>query len=777
MPLSTGNSGNPSEQSYAGMIPPRESDDRRAMLIHVWSQMAQQHWDIALNDLEAAGRLGPAGRMAQRTALNMRALREQQPAVYQQLFKLFPIDLQNRHYRPVRSKGGWTTIVVRTIEGDHLINAVEDPHHAAERDVRKLADTLAQDTPLLLCGLSDGYFFDALTQRPREHAGGKVSALFLVEPEPELLLANLALHDFSAKRGPIAGGWVEWFVGPDWHDQLVSHMQDQWMLPVPGLVLGRKDLHPQLKQALTLVKDFRKQSAGQQRAEALKHGVYTRREELVRHLRADAGRAPRVLLIAPRFGETPDGAEAQITAGFEQLGWEVHPLHETAAHHRLTPLPVWNALGDIKPDLVFVIGERWADRRDVIDPRIPVVRWLLDEHSDKVSTADRATLSLRDFVLAQASPLTGGLKGYPDRQVLPMPGVVTITGNLQHTSHADPDSSIGPDLLFIGDGAGDPRTMLADITQRLTNPQISQLAELTGEQMLDDYAQGKHYATRWDIDQLARQLTPQVRGLKMSEKLYRQLAHILFAPFNEALYRQQALGWALDLADELDLTLAIHGKGWRKLDRFKHVAHAAPSTAHRRDQLTAQAKINLHLAPGFCLDTRLMQGLAAGGFFLVRRHPADALLPEIVGFLENHCTPVPGRTKRGRKAAPTAPPETAAQARDACDKKHLPQLGRLLARAQWINDLGDGLDPIACVRTCLRGGLLDKHHVALPRLDQCEFEDNKQLQQRIERFLSAPDKRLDVVKKQRAAIEHRLSFSSGLARSIARIAELVESEA
>ena len=73
------------------------------------------------------------------------------------------------------------------------------------------------------------------------------------------------------------------------------------------------------------------------------------------------------------------------------------------------------------------------------------------------------------------------------------------------------------------------------------------------------------------------------------------------------------------------------------------------------------------------------------------------------------------------------------------------------------------------------GGLLDRHHVALPRLDQTEFEDAAQLKQRIERFLSAPDKRLDILRKQRAAIEHRLSFSSGLARSISRIAELVES--
>ncbi|MEM9414328.1 MAG: hypothetical protein AAGA29_02465 [Planctomycetota bacterium] len=760
MPVSTDGSSNPSERSYAGMIPPRESDDRRALLIHAWSQMAQQHWDTALNDLAQQDRLGAAGRMAQRTAANMRAMRKHRPEVYQQLFKLFPIDLQNRHYRPVRSKGGWMTIVVRTIEGDHLLNQIDDPHAAAQRDVQKMADAFKQDTPLLLCGLADGYFFDALTQRPRSHDDGRVTALYLAEPEPDLLLANLALHDYSGKHGPIASPWVEWIVGGNWHDQLIVRLEKNWTLPVPGLVLGNKQMHGPVKEALARVRAYRKQNAGAYREKTMQHDGYTRRDVLASHLRGQGGRAPRVLMIDSRFTHTPDGAIEQINDGFKDLGWETHRLVESATHHRLTPLAVWRALGEVEPDLVFELSGQWADRRDVIDKRVPVVRWLLNDHAGEKPDAGRANLAHRDFVLAQVSPLAGGLKGYPARQVLPMPGIVSIKGNLRQTAAADPDSATC-DLLYIGDHAGEPRNLLADIASRLSNPKIRQLAQLVGEQMLEDYRTGGNYPTRWHIDQLARQLTAQVKGLKLSDKIYRQLANIMFAPFNETLYREQALGWAAQVAGDLGLTLALHGKGWKNHADLAAYAHGRPSTEKRRDALTASAKINLHVAPWFCLDSRLMQGLAVGGFFLVRQHPADALLPEMVGFLETYCD---------------ASAQTVAQARAACDKKHLPQLERLLERAQWITDIGAGTDPIGCVRACMRGGLLDRHHVALPRLDQAEFDDAGQLRQRIERFLNAPDKRLDIVRKQRAAIEHRLSFSSGLARSVARIAELVETE-
>ncbi|XAL98473.1 hypothetical protein OT109_12895 [Phycisphaeraceae bacterium D3-23] len=760
MPVSTDGSSNPSERSYAGMIPPRESDDRRALLIHAWSQMAQQHWDTALNDLAQEDRLGPAGRMAQRTAANMRAMRKHRPEVYQQLFKLFPIDLQNRHYRPVRSKGGWMTIVVRTIEGDHLLNHVEDPHAAAQRDVRKMAEPFKQDTPLLLCGLADGYFFEALTQRPRAHDDGRITALYLAEPEPDLLLANFALHDYSGKTGPIASPWVEWLVGANWHDQLIVKLNDNWMLPVPGLVLGNKQMHGPVKEALSRIKAHRKQTATTQHEQAKEHDAYANRSTLAAYLRGQGGRAPRVLLVDSRFTHTPDGAIDQIADGFTDLGWETHKLVEDQPHHRLTPLAVWRALGEVKPDLVLDVSKQWAQRRDVIDTRIPIVRWLLNEELSAKPDADRANLAHRDFVLAQVSPLTGGLKGYPARQVLPMPGIVSIEGNLRQTAAADPDSATH-DLLYLGDHAGEPRNLLGDVTDRLSNPKIRQLAHLVGEQMLDDYREGKNYPTRWHIDQLARQLTAQVKGLKLSDKIYRQLANIMFAPFNETLYRDQALRWAAEVAADMGLTLALYGKGWKNHADLAAHAHGRPSTEKRRDELTASAKINLHVAPGFCLDIKLMQGLAVGGFFLVRRHPADALLPEMVGFLDNYCD---------------ASAQTVAQARATADPKHLPQLERLLGRAQWITDIGAGTDPIECVRACLRGGLLDRHHVALPRLDQTEFEDTPQLKQRIERFLNAPDKRLDIIRKQRAAIEHRLSFSSGLARSISRIAELVEAE-
>lgn len=779
--------------SLAGMVPHQVNQDHRARLLRAWSLMGQHHWQQALDTLDDGPRLGASGRLAMRTAANMAALQQHRPDLYPRLATLFPIDPPNRHYRPVRSKAGWLTVVVRTIEGDKLINPIDDPEQAAKRDLEKLRDTLAKDIPLLLAGTSDGYFLNAVVKQHPQPPASRHTAVYIIEPDPELLLANLALHDWSADPGPFASPWVEWFVGDDWAAQMIERFDNQWMLPVPGLVLGRKDLHDELKQAINRIKLVRKQTATQQRDHALQHGVYTARNELVKTLQNNAGRPPRVLIIGSQFNDnnppgraasaapaphskphphaqtphpqdTPDpGTEAQHA--FQSLGWQTQHLTETAPHHRLTPLAFYRDLGTFKPDLVFAIGERWADRRETIDPRIPIIRWIDDAHRSKLGRSEKASLYLRDFVLAQHDPLaaTDAVKGYPKRQLLTMPGIVRVVQApvAAGTSVGSATSGGGGDLCYIGDQADDPRDLLFELVDRTTQPNLKLLLQLVGEEMLVQYETGKSFPTAHDIVQLTERLAPQVPDLKPTTTLFRQLARTLFHPFNDALYRQQTLQWAIQLADEKNLALHLYGKGWSSRRRFKRFAKGRVLSRHQHDKLTVQAKINLHSPPTFCLDARLMDGLTAGGFFLCRKHPADTLLPEFGAFLETYLPPEVDNCKDARKHI---------------DAKHADQLERMIQRAQFIADLGDDMDPIRCVRAALRGGLIDRHHVALPRIDSVQFDSQSQLADRIDRYLDAPEQRLDIVRKQRTTVEHRLCFASGIARAITHIADLIAQE-
>jgi hypothetical protein len=258
-----------------------------------------------------------------------------------------------------------------------------------------------------------------------------------------------------------------------------------------------------------------------------------------------------------------------------------------------------------------------------------------------------------------------------------------------------------------------------------------------------------HRDLRLFIEREARRLGLSVR----KPGVLQQLGELFWNPLNIACYRQQALGWAQTLADELGLELAVYGRGWENHPRFARHARGCVEPGEPLNELIRGAFVNLCLEPyASVTHSRLVNGLMNGGFQLIREHPVDRCLPPLSALLET--------------AAPEAE-TTHAALRDA-PASVKPELARLIERARGAAFAADG-DPIPQLLAWRRSGVIAPDHVMLPRADEVTFAGPDDLRRRLRRLLDQPELRSRLATEQGEHVIDRLSLVRGLDRVLDRL--------
>jgi hypothetical protein len=204
------------------------------------------------------------------------------------------------------------------------------------------------------------------------------------------------------------------------------------------------------------------------------------------------------------------------------------------------------------------------------------------------------------------------------------------------------------------------------------------------------YDAGESVSTYGEIRAIVRDVQA-AQGVTLAPDETLAVSKWLTHPFNDALYRQQALRWAAAAAKELGLSLGLYGNGWDAHPDFAAYARGPVAYGEPLRELTRRAAINLQIVPYLCLHQRLLDGLAAGGFFLVRQNPNDVHPQALLNFLEQH-------------AGPTA--RTTASARAAIPAELCPEFERLLALAAPGIVSTDAEDPVTLVRDWADAGNL-----------------------------------------------------------------------
>jgi hypothetical protein len=384
------------------------------------------------------------------------------------------------------------------------------------------------------------------------------------------------------------------------------------------------------------------------------------------------------------------------------------------------------------------------------------VCWIQDHLPQLKSPAAARAVTSNDFVLTDAGGVYASTFGYPRRQLIGLNKLTRIPAVLP------PVDPRGDDLVFVSNASYVPDELVRERAAAYDGSVAGRaLLAVAGERVIDRYGGGGHIATWMELLTLVRQVAAE-QSLSIASSELESIAAWLFHPLNDALYRQQALTWAADAAEQMGVSLGLYGKGWEKHPRF--AAHARGPVAYGDDlqRLTRRGKINLQIVPYLCLHQRLLDGLAAGGFFLVREHPADVAIAALFDFVCRHAGPAV------RKLS---------VARAAVSPHRRSELDRLVQSAYPAIATSAADDPVEIAAQWAESQLICRGEGILPAFDQISFNDTAGLRRGIERFIADPAARDRVGQVQRTSIIERFSYVAGIERVMNQVRGLLAQDA
>ena len=730
--------------------------------------------------------------MKRRLAANLAALQRHRPGVYETLVAL-PAQQQ---FAVGATPSGRPTVHCRRLDDSVVsLSGGPDPLAAAAAALPQLYARSRNGEAIALCGVGDGYLVQLLAQRPPPLFMDKQQPVFLIEPEPHVVLQCLMIHDFTGAAGPAEDPRFHWFVGQEWGDQLEQALFDDPFLAPPTVTVGQgfdtQRIEARLRATVQRLVD--RDADTQARVEA--HYAELTPAQFTETFRQAGTRPPRVLLLTTRFSTVLQYSTRDTAAAFERLGWEARVVMEPTPHHRVLRGAIAGVVDAFKPDLVFQIDHLRHEHRGLFPANLPFACWIQDHLPHLASPEVGRRVGELDFVLTDAIATYADKFDYPPRQCIPLPKLVVRSepadareadahafspspgtpgegrgeGPLTHSAQnphprplpgcrereLDADAD---DVVFVSNASGTADALVADaLTRHARDPQTRELITRTCAAIAETYERGESLPAYGDVCGVLRRTLAEL-GLGLAPEGFDVLARWLTHPFNDALYRQQALRWAADAAAESGLRLGLYGKGWENHPEFGPFARGPVAYGEPLRQLTRRSRINLQIVPYLCLHQRLLDGLMAGGFFLIRTHPSDVAPAALLRFLESHAGPAARTTEAAVAAVPPA--------RQA-------ELNRLIEKSRPCLCTTGNEDVVAMVRAWEEAGQLTVDDGPLPMLAEVGFHDRATLSERFRRFSRPDSPRQTIAAAQRRSVGDRLSYDAGIRRVVARMADLL----
>jgi hypothetical protein len=425
----------------------------------------------------------------------------------------------------------------------------------------------------------------------------------------------------------------------------------------------------------------------------------------------------------------------------ETLGCQTRLLIETRRFEIVSAEAYHQVIGDFDPDLVFVIDHPRSSFGGRVPRNLPIMTWDQDALPHIFTPAN----------LGQMGPLD-------------------VLVGLPHV----------PEIVNYGLDAAQ-----FFVSQAATNPQRFDIGELTDEERARyacDISYVSHASqTPADFHAQERQLYREANAEKLLDALYKlatdhvlergsvdegDLARLLLAgeqatgihvpqtPMRERLmtwylwrlcdrvFRHQALEWAARFAERTGRTLRIYGNGWDKHPTLARWAHGAAANGRELACVHRGSRINLQLMPAGFLHQRAMDGLCAGGFFLVRATPADERDPRVLRIQAAlECGSFTSGADLLSRAAPAV-------------KEDFLGMGRRIGRA-----------PAACEVTFqwIRSQRqIDYPHEVFARFREIVFADEAGFSAAAEHFLAAEAARRELTAEMQRVVIERYSYRATL---------------
>ncbi len=729
--------------------------DEQAMLRLAELNVRRRRWHDAAWFFDRVPHRDTASELKRCLCRNLVCLQLHRPALYERLVSL-PADDK---CSVGMSDTNRPTIIYRRDDRSQIsLSPGNDPLAGMAAAMRAVRPYLDKGQAVALCGRGDGYFLNALARDATPLFLGMRQPVFVLEEEPQVLAP--LLHDPRLHRpaGADRAGSVLLVCRAGLGTRAGSGGPGR---PVSGLPGRFGPAGPE--RAIDARRDA---AGGPEHIVTSRHGggrpdrgmssANTDAAGLAALFAPNPPRKPRVLLLTTRFSSVLQYSTSDAAAGFRQLGWETHVVIEPTAAHRIYRPAIRRALDEFKPDLVFQIDHLRHEHGDLFPPALPFACWAQDHLPNLTSDAAAAAVGLRDFVLVGMPTMYTGRWRYPKRQCLALTKLTRLP--------ARPASweSDGEDMVYVSTASQLPVDVRREILRTICSVARSVWLCRRVLPSIDRALRSRRFVCRPTIPSacLSSRSNRTWAWRSKCPVPRQELIDALFDRLGNLLYRQQSLSWAAAIARKHGLKLGIYGPGWEKHPEFAEHARGPITYGTDLEELTRRSRINLCLEPFFCKShQRLLDGLAAGGFYLVRDNPFNQLMPELSQFVSRYASP---------DAA------TVGEVLSQLGSEQRAAFEGLLARCACMTEFGD---PVEFVRNGQQAGTLEDSDEAIPCLSRVSFADSAEMEQRVLEFIRDGDSRREIALTQCRSIEQRRSYAAGLARIVKAIGALLSEEA
>jgi len=481
-------------------------------------------------------------------------------------------------------------------------------------------------------GLGYGWMWDRVWRLPCkvETAPGHRPPIYLLTKDIERLWAVLHVLDWGTMladpRFPI-------FTGPDAAQQMQELLAGDPRWPQPRASVGiEPQIFPtELNAFLATIAD-----ATNRRTEQLRlrlNSIYPSGESW-------AGRLSRprlrVLGITSRYTTFLQHSMRDWLEALDRLGHETKLLMEPADHLLLGPAGVAQGVLDFQPDLIVIIDHYRAEM-GTIPESIPCVMYVQDRLPNIFSAQAGENQTRRDYCLGPGRLHLSEKYGYPAQRFLSCPvGINERRFEQRELTRAEIDR-FGCDVSYVSHASRPAEQIVREYAAKSGSPHIARLCDHFHQRLESWYAAGGIALSEIAMRQILDRCMSDVRV---------QLAEADIPPFlaffnqsvNNAIFRHQTLNWLAGLG----VNLHIWGRGWESHPMLGRFARGVADNQSDLAKIYRASKINIQVTPHGSVHQRLLDGLAAGGFFLLRWHPGDAvgrLYREMLGWCrENSVT-------------------------------------------------------------------------------------------------------------------------------------------
>lgn len=509
---------------------------------------------------------------------------------------------------------GSLALVRQKPTGLELLSQPEQAEARAAQFAEQKAELLAGERPLFFAGIRAGYEVREMANRLPRRDYEAARAIYIYEENPAILRLALTARDFTELA---ADRRLYLFTGAAAAADCVAHFTGDLKKPLTTQLINlgspenAQHAMAALKSAVEAVSEITKTAraavedfyGGLSAADLA--GLYAAPDKL------------RLVLVSNKLSYFVRYSIRDIRMALERLGARVLVLEEEELVDRLTGPYQMRTLGEFRPHGLLFIDHHRYESDAIHHAGLPFFCFVQDFMQTMIDEKIAARVTDRDIFLGNMIYLLSAR--YPAASLVELPA---WTNADLFTGAADkPAAPIAADIVFVSNISRHHQEAFRELHSFYAErePAAARVLEIVYEralaldrkdEMYSDWLRFRSMVYDLLAREKARLGSPQAFAVQVYDKII------------NAMLRHQPLEWAAAAG----LDPALYGRGWEEHPTLGRFARGVVENGPALIDLYRGATINLHVNQYHIEHPRILDGLMAGAFFLIRRTGSVGLL-------------------------------------------------------------------------------------------------------------------------------------------------------